>query len=171
VPAVPSCILEPQWNQLQALVPARSVRHPLGCHRLRVPDSVIFDKLIQVSVFGCGYHRIAHASCSATTLRRRRDQWIALGLAEQLHQLALAAYDRLYGSEPGPAGGDPGLRGGNPDSGAGGPAGGCYPIRPRCTWTAATTTSPAGKRWPTVGCGVRSPRVGRQRRFRRATPR
>jgi hypothetical protein len=52
---------------------------------------VIFDKLIQVLVFGCGYRRIAHASCSATTLRRRRDQWIALGLAEQLHQLALAA--------------------------------------------------------------------------------
>jgi hypothetical protein len=49
-----------------------------------------------------------------------------------------------------------------------GPAGGCCPIRPRCTWTPATTTSPAGKRWPTAGCGVRSPRVGRQRRFRRA---
>jgi hypothetical protein len=61
---------------------------------------VIFDKLIQVLVFGCGYRRIADASCSATTLRRRRDEWIALGLAEQLHQLALAAYDRLHGLEP-----------------------------------------------------------------------
>jgi hypothetical protein len=47
---VPSCILQPLWNQLQALVPARSVRHPLGCHRPRVPDRVIFDKLIQVLV-------------------------------------------------------------------------------------------------------------------------
>jgi transposase len=100
VPAVPSCILQPLWNQLQALVPARRVRHPLGCHRPRVPDRVIFDKLIQVLVFGCGYRRIADASCSATTLRRRRDEWIALGLAEQLHQLALAAYDRLHGLEP-----------------------------------------------------------------------
>jgi transposase len=100
VPAVPSCILQPLWNQLQALVPARSVHHPLGCHRPRVPDRVIFDKLIQVLVFGCGYRRIADASCSATTLRRRRDEWIALGLAEQLHQLALAAYDRLHGLEP-----------------------------------------------------------------------
>jgi len=51
-------------------------------------------------VFGCGYRRIADASCPATTLRRRRDEWIALGLAEQLHQLALAAYDRLHGLEP-----------------------------------------------------------------------
>jgi transposase len=85
-------------NQLQALVPARSVRHPLGCHRPRVPDRVIFDKLIQVLVFGCGYRRIA--SCSATTLRRRRDEWISAGVAEQLHQLTLAAYDRLHGLEP-----------------------------------------------------------------------
>ena len=100
MPAVPSCILQPLWKQLQALVPAPSVRHPLGCHRPRIPDRVSFDKLIQVLVFGCGYRRIADASCSATTLRRRRDEWIALGLAEQLHQLALAAYDRLHGLEP-----------------------------------------------------------------------
>lgn len=91
----------PLCNQLQALVPPRSVRHhPLGCHRPRASDRVIFDKLIQVLAFGCGYRRIADASCSATTLRRRRDEWIALGLAEQLHQLALAAYDRLHGLEP-----------------------------------------------------------------------
>jgi transposase len=100
---VPGCaIVHPAalWNQLQALVPAPRIRHPLGCHRPRVPDRVIFDKLIQVLVFGCGYRRIADASCSATTLRRRRDEGIALGLAEQLHQLALAAYDRLHGLEP-----------------------------------------------------------------------
>jgi Transposase DDE domain len=52
-----------------------------------------------VLVFGCGYRRIADASCSATTLRRRRDEWIALGLAEQLRLLVLGAYDRLFGLE------------------------------------------------------------------------
>jgi transposase len=57
----------------------------------------VFDKLIQVLVFGCGYRRIADATCSATTLRRRRDEWIALGVADQLHRLALAAYDRMHG--------------------------------------------------------------------------
>ena len=56
--------------------------------------------LTRLLVFGCGYRRIADASCSATTLRRRRDEWTALGLAEQLHELALAAYDRLHGLEP-----------------------------------------------------------------------
>jgi hypothetical protein len=29
---------------------------------------------LQVLVFGCGYRRIADAICSATTLRRRRDE-------------------------------------------------------------------------------------------------
>jgi hypothetical protein len=33
-----------------------------------------------VLVFGCGYRRIADHTCSATTLRRRRDEWITLGL-------------------------------------------------------------------------------------------
>jgi transposase len=86
VPALPSSILEPLWVQVAALLPTRQVQHPLGCHRPRVPDRVVFDKLIQVLVFGCGYRRIADASCSATTLRRRRDEWIALGLAEQLRR-------------------------------------------------------------------------------------
>jgi transposase len=99
VPALPSSVLEPLWVQVAALLPTRQVHHPLGCHRPRVPDRLVFDKLIQVLVFGCGYRRIADQTCSATTLRRRRDEWIALGLAEQLRLLVLAAYDRLFGLE------------------------------------------------------------------------
>jgi transposase len=99
VPALPSSILEPLWVQVSALLPARQVHHPLGCHRQRVSDRVVFDKLIQVLVFGCGYRRIADATCSATTLRRRRDEWIAQGLAEQLHLAVLGAYERLFGLE------------------------------------------------------------------------
>jgi hypothetical protein len=49
----------------------------------------VFDKLIQVLVFGCGYRRIVDATCSATTLRRRRDEWITLGLAERLRLAVL----------------------------------------------------------------------------------
>jgi transposase len=72
---------------------------PLGCHRPRIPDRVVFDKLIQILVFGCGYRRIADATCSATTLRRRRDEWISAGVAEQLRRAVLGAYDRLFGLE------------------------------------------------------------------------
>ncbi len=99
MPALPSSILEPLWVQVAALLPTRQVHHPLGCHRPRIPDRIVFDKLIQVLVFGCGYRRIADYACSATTLPRRRDEWIALGLAEQLRLTDLAAYDRLFGLE------------------------------------------------------------------------
>jgi transposase len=99
VPALPSSILEPLWVQVAELLPDRQVHHPLGCHRPRVPDRLVFDKLIQILVFGCGYRRIADATCSATTLRRRRDEWIRAGVAEQLRRVMLAAYDRLFGLE------------------------------------------------------------------------
>jgi transposase len=99
VPALPSSVLEPLWVQVAALLPTRHDTHPLGCHRQRIADRIVFDKLIQVLVFGCGYRRVGDASCSATTLRRRRDEWIALGVAEQLRLVVLAAYDRLFGLE------------------------------------------------------------------------
>jgi transposase len=99
VPALPSSVLEPLWVQVAALLPARRDRHPLGCHRPRIPDRIVFDKLIQILVFGCGYRRIADHTCSATTLRRRRDEWITAGVAEQLRLLVLAAYDQLFGLE------------------------------------------------------------------------
>jgi transposase len=99
VPALPSSILEALWVQVSALLPARQVHHPLGCHRQRIPDRVIFDKLIQALVFGCDYRRIADHTCSASTLRRRRDEWISAGVAEQLRLAVLGAYQRLFGLE------------------------------------------------------------------------
>jgi transposase len=99
VPALPSSVLEPLWVQVAALLPARRDSHPLGCHRPRIADRIVFDKLIQVLVFGCGYRRIADHTCSATTLRRRRDEWITAGVAEELRLLVLAAYDQLFGLE------------------------------------------------------------------------
>jgi transposase len=75
VPALPPYIIEPIWQQFYALLPEREVDHPLGCHRPRIPNRVVFEKLVQVLVFGCAYHRIADEGCSATTLRERRDEW------------------------------------------------------------------------------------------------
>jgi len=102
VPALPSWLIDPLWNQFQVLLPTRATYHPvhpLGCHRRRVDDRVVFDKLVQVLVFGCGYRRIADATCSATTLRDRRDQWITLGVFATLELLVLQAYDRMIGLE------------------------------------------------------------------------
>lgn len=99
MPALPSSLIEPIWDQFRALLPPRDVDHPLGCHRPRIPDRVVFDKLVQVLVFGCAYWRIADATCSATTLRRRRDAWIAAGVMPRLQAIVLDAYDRMIGLE------------------------------------------------------------------------
>jgi transposase len=98
MPAIPSCIIDPIWDQFSELLPEKEVEHPLGCHNPRIPDRVVFDKLlVQVLVFGCAYERIADESCSATTLRRRRDEWIASGVMRRLQQIVLDAYDWMIG--------------------------------------------------------------------------
>ncbi len=97
MPALPPYIIEPIFEQFAALVPERNVDHPLGCHRPRIPDRVVFEKLVQILVFGCAYWRIADESCSATTLRRRRDEWIEEGLLDTLEEIARKAYDEFIG--------------------------------------------------------------------------
>lgn len=99
MPAVPPYIIEPIFEQFAALLPSREVDHPLGCHRHRLPDRLVFDKLVQVLVFGCAYERISDESCSATTLRRRRDEWIGSGAMEKVQEITLDAYDRIVGLE------------------------------------------------------------------------
>jgi transposase len=99
VPALPPYIIEPIWQQFCALLPERETKHPLGCHRARIPDRVVFEKLVQVLVFGCAYRRIADEGCSATTLRERRDEWIEAGVIDALRTIVLEAYDRYIGLE------------------------------------------------------------------------
>ena len=99
MPAVPPYIIEPIWEPFCALLPERDVDHPLGCHRPRIPDRVVFEKLLQVLVFGCAYWRISDDRCSATTLRRRREEWIEAGAMDALEGIVLEAYDRIVGLE------------------------------------------------------------------------
>jgi transposase len=97
MPAISPYIIDPIWEQFEALLPERNVDHPLGCHNPRIPDKVVFEKLLQVLIFGCAYQRIADQRCSATTLRRRRDEWIASGVMEKLQRIVLDAYDWMIG--------------------------------------------------------------------------
>ncbi|MFE9976943.1 IS5 family transposase [Streptomyces hirsutus] len=71
--------------------------HPLGCHRPRISDRVVFDKLLQLLRFGCSYEAIADTTCSASTIRSRRDEWIRLGVFSRFKQIALESYDRIVG--------------------------------------------------------------------------
>lgn len=99
MPALPLFIMDPLWSQFEALIPPVVNDHPLGCHRPRISDRVIFDKLVQVLVLGAAYEKISDTTCSATTIRRRRDEWIAADLFFDLEQICLEAYDRIVGLE------------------------------------------------------------------------
>ena len=62
MPVVPVCRFDPVWEQFAALRPvhpAVTPSHPLGCHRQRVPDRIVFDQVVAALVHGSGYERIA----------------------------------------------------------------------------------------------------------------
>jgi transposase len=100
VPALPVSLLEPLWAQFGVLLPASpevDPAHPLGCHRRRIPDRIVFEHVVAALVHGSGYERIATPGCSDRTIRRRVHVWATAGLMSQLHALVLAQYDRLIG--------------------------------------------------------------------------
>ena len=100
MPAIPSSLLEPIWVEFDALLPDRpefDPSHPLGCHRRRIDDRIVFEHLIEALVHGSGYERIASSACSDSTIRRRLADWAAAGIAQKLHTVTLAAYDRIIG--------------------------------------------------------------------------
>ena len=100
MPAIPSWLLEPLWDQFAALLPDRPVydpSHSLGCHKPRIGNRIIFEKLIQVLRFGCSYASIADHACGATTIRDRRDEWIKAGIFTELKTIARESYDRIVG--------------------------------------------------------------------------
>lgn len=74
--------------------------HPLGCHRPRVPDRLCFWGILIRLVTGSSWvdiEAILEHRVSDTTLRTRRDEWIAAGVFDQLCADAIAAFDRIVG--------------------------------------------------------------------------
>jgi hypothetical protein len=68
VPALLPYLIEPIFEQFSALIPKRQTSHPLGCRRPRIPDHVVFEKLVQKSRLRLGSH--LRASRGAWTARR-----------------------------------------------------------------------------------------------------
>jgi|GEM_PF-2120162 hypothetical protein len=101
MPAVPPYIIEPIGEQFSGLLPERNIDRPLGCHRSRVSDRVVFEQLVQALVFGYAYCRIADGLCSASTMCRRRDEWIEAGTMYVLEGLAREARDQTIGLQLG----------------------------------------------------------------------
>ena len=100
MPAIPSSLFEPVWVEFAALLPDRAdfdATHPLGCHRRRIDDRIVFEHVVDALVHGSGYERIATRRCSDRTIRRRLETWARMGIGQKIHALALDAYDRMIG--------------------------------------------------------------------------
>ncbi len=97
--------LEPEmvnviWETIEPLLPERIDAHPLGCHRRRVPDRLCFWGILIRLTTGSAWvdiEAILEHRVSDTTLRARRNEWIAAGVFERLEAEALAAFDRIIG--------------------------------------------------------------------------
>ena len=93
-------VLEPDvvdavWAAVEPHVPAAPVGDPRRGHRPRVPDRMCFWGILVRLATGCSWQpaeALLGRQVSDTTLRSRRDEWIAAGVFE-----LIAAYDRIVG--------------------------------------------------------------------------
>ena len=69
MPALPSCQIEPIWEQFAALSPECRDRNPLGCHRPRRWHRMVFELLVNVLALGAGYRRQPDRGCCVWTTR------------------------------------------------------------------------------------------------------
>ena len=174
MPAIPSWLLEPLWDQFAALLPDRPVydpSHPLGCHKPRIADRIIFEKLIQVLRFGCSYVSIADCTCGATTIRDRRNEWIRAGIFADLKKIARESYDRIVGlalrdTGPSPVDRKLGMKRSLMVDGKGIPLGRVSPRRtgmtPRC-WPPRWTNSMTSARCPAASPSISTRATTRRR--------
>lgn len=88
------------WQAVEPLLPVAVECHPLGCHRPKVSDRLCFWGILIRLVTGSSWvdiEAILEHRVSDTTLRARRDEWIAAGVFDRLKGQAIAAFDRIVG--------------------------------------------------------------------------
>jgi transposase len=93
-------VVDAIWAAIEPLVPIPVDDHPLGCHRARTPDRDCFAVMLVRLVTGCSWEdaeRLCGNKVSDTTVRDRRDRWIAAGVFDAIAADAIAAYDRIIG--------------------------------------------------------------------------
>ena len=88
------------WEAIEPLLPTVEDVHPLGCHRPRSSDRDCFEVMVVRLATGCSWEdaeRLCGNKVSDTTVRARRDDWIAAGVFDAIAAEALGGYDRIVG--------------------------------------------------------------------------
>jgi transposase len=97
-------VLNTVWSAIEPLVPVPADNHPLGCHRPRSSDRDCFEVILVRLATGCSWEdaeRLCGNKVSDTTVRQRRDEWIAAGVFDAIADEAINAYDRVIGLDLG----------------------------------------------------------------------
>jgi transposase len=97
--ALEPAVVDAIWQSFAAYLPKRShSNHPLGCHRPRISDRDCFEAILFRLVTGCSWDVAGRLGKGGeTTLRRRRDEWVAAGAFEHLVEEAIKAFDKMIG--------------------------------------------------------------------------
>jgi len=92
-------VVDAVWRSFSAYLPQRAEpEHPLGCHRPRISDRDCFEAILFRLVTGCSWDVAGRlGKGSETTLRRRRDEWVAAGAFGRLVEETIAAFDKVIG--------------------------------------------------------------------------
>jgi transposase len=93
-------VVDAVFAAVEGHLPTLVDRHPLGCHRVRTSDRKCFFGILVRLVTGCSWDVAGRITeTSESTLRRRRDEWVAAGVFEFLVEEAISGYDRIIGLE------------------------------------------------------------------------
>ncbi len=92
-------VVDAIWQSFAAYLPKRGhTSHPLGCHRPRISDRECFEAILFRLVTGCSWDVAGRLGKGGeTTLRRRRDEWVAAGAFQHLVEEAIKAFDKVIG--------------------------------------------------------------------------
>jgi transposase len=93
-------VFDTVFAAIEALLPVHAETHPLGCHRPRAADRDCFEVVVVRLVTGCSFEdaeRLCGNKVSDTTVRARRDEWIAAGVFDRIAEEAIGAYDKIIG--------------------------------------------------------------------------
>ena len=93
-------VIDTAWAAIEPLIPTPPDTHPLGCHRQRASDRDCFEVMLVRLVTGCSWEdaeRLCANKVSDTTVRHRRDEWLAAGVYQAIANEAIAGYDRVIG--------------------------------------------------------------------------
>ena len=97
--ALEPAVVDAIWQSFAAYLPRHEeALHPLGCHRPRISDRDCFEAILFRLVTGCSWDVAGRLGKGGeTTLRRRRDEWVAAGAFEHLVEEAIKAFDKMIG--------------------------------------------------------------------------